>query len=295
LPEAELHGTSPLVGNGSMRIMNLSKLPTSPLKDKRVRQALAMLIDRDLMIEVFGNVSGFEAEGVPVETAWHSHTPASWPGIWLDPKANKLGSASKYFHHDPEEAAKLLRAASQFGVELEFGVWTDAQLPQQAETMDVVTEMVQQGGHFRLNRVFGEYRTWYVPRYSTNPGSFEGIASYQVVPSFPDWNMVMWGMAPGARNDFIFDWNLVPGLREIMLKHRDERDLDKRVSLAQDWQKLLAEEMPFIPYSMPGGTTSFEFNWPWLSNFGVIQPWGTYAIAGDTYIDYWFDQAKYTG
>ena len=30
-----------------------------------------MLIDRDLMIEVFGNVSGFAKEGIALETAWN--------------------------------------------------------------------------------------------------------------------------------------------------------------------------------------------------------------------------------
>jgi peptide/nickel transport system substrate-binding protein len=296
VPDAELKGSSPLLGNSSLRLMNLSKLPTSPLADKRVRQAMAMLIDRDAMLDVFGNISGFEDAGIEVESAWHSHAPTTWPGVWLDPKGPDFGDSAKYFQFNPDEAAALLNAAGRFGVEIEWGEWTDSQLPSQAEILEVATEMLQSGGHFKINRLTGEYRTWYVPKYSTDAAGFEGVASYQVEPSFPDWNMVLWGMAPGARNDFTGSWDLVPGLHDLLLAHRDESDPQKRLDLAHDWQRLMAEEMPWIPYPIaggsPGGVTQFEFNWPWLSNYGVISPWGTYALGYDTYPKYWYDASK---
>ena len=101
-PEALLVPADADQGNGSYRAaLRPSSVPDSPLMDIRVLQAASMLIDRDALNDVFGNVSNLGKQGLEVESVWHSHTPASWAGIWLDPKAGKLGPDSKLVPAQP--------------------------------------------------------------------------------------------------------------------------------------------------------------------------------------------------
>ena len=62
-------------------------------------------------IDALYNVSRFKADGLPVETAWHTCLNQSFRGFWLDPKSKEFGPNAKYFQHDLAEAKKLLSAA----------------------------------------------------------------------------------------------------------------------------------------------------------------------------------------
>jgi ABC-type transport system substrate-binding protein len=42
--------------------------PGSPFHDDRVRRAVSMLLDRDLLIDTFYNVDKFRAEGMQTDT-----------------------------------------------------------------------------------------------------------------------------------------------------------------------------------------------------------------------------------
>jgi ABC-type transport system substrate-binding protein len=291
-PDARLFSQTPTLGNRGYRAMGLSKKPDSPLqKDVRLRRAISMLIDRDGLNEVFGNITTFESNGVEVESVWHSHTPASWNTIWLDPKAGKLGDASKYFHHNPQEAANLLKAAGAYGSTIEYASWANM-IASWGQQVEVVAQMLQGEGHFVLDRKVMDYSSEYQPKYNRST-LYDGIASFQVVSGLPDWNMTMWNVtAPGVRNAYINAWEDVPGLRDIMVKHRDEADPAKRISIAQDWQKLLANEMPYIPYSQPDGAATFSFAQPWFGNFGVYKSWGSTTEMADVSINYWHDKSK---
>jgi len=130
-------------------------------------------------------------------------------GIRLDPKSGKLGPDSKYFQHTPDEAAKLLRAAGKFGLEQEYTMWTPVDPAWQRQT-EVVAQMLQEGGHFKLKTGTLDYNSAYQPQYLRSNNQFQGFAPFQVFSGLPDWNMVMWNHTnPGARNDYISDWNNV--------------------------------------------------------------------------------------
>ncbi|HLF79345.1 MAG TPA: ABC transporter substrate-binding protein, partial [Dehalococcoidia bacterium] len=99
---AQLRAISPFQGNGSYNSLGFSKRDGNPwFTDVRLRQAVSMLIDRDAWIDTFYNIKGFEREGVPMESGWHSHVPTTWPTIWLDPKGTKLGEGAKNFQFNP--------------------------------------------------------------------------------------------------------------------------------------------------------------------------------------------------
>ncbi|HEX5367918.1 MAG TPA: ABC transporter substrate-binding protein, partial [Dehalococcoidia bacterium] len=65
-PQLNMYAISPFVGNLGGSNLNTSKLPDQPFNDVRIRYALSMLIDRDGYNEAFGNISKFEAAGIPM-------------------------------------------------------------------------------------------------------------------------------------------------------------------------------------------------------------------------------------
>ncbi len=294
--EALLYATSPLTGNAGYRFIGLSKLENSPIyKDVRIRRAINVLMDRDAMLDSFGNVSGFGKEGVEVESAIHSHVPSSWDQIWVDPRT-KLGDSSKFWQHDPALATQLLKAANAFGMETDWGVWTDSQLPNQQGTLQAMADMLQSGGHFKLNTKSGPLATYYQPIYQiANYNAYEGLASYQAFGAQPDWTMTMWfTSAPGGRAEGLGRWEAAPGLQDVMEKARKEQDPQRRIALGKEWQQIMSDNMPWIVYPWPGGVTSFSMKWPWFQNFGVYQSWNGGAPVADAGPYWWYDKTKDT-
>src|SRR6185503_15720822 len=86
--------------------VRFSYLPSSPFRDERVRQALSLLIDRDLFIDTFGNVKGYQTQGIDVATRWNTAIPCSEDGFWLDPRSREFGENAKFYRFDPGEAKK---------------------------------------------------------------------------------------------------------------------------------------------------------------------------------------------
>jgi ABC-type transport system substrate-binding protein len=291
LPEALLRANTPLEGNAGNTNLTLSKLPNQPLTDARVRHAISLLIDRDAYLNTFGNLDRLKAEGLPAEAYWNTHCPCSWGTIWLDPKTGKLGEQSKWFQFNPNEAAALLRAAGKYGVTLEFAHRNDGTAEFNRQ-MDVIKAMLQEGGHVKLDVKTGAYATWFQPTYNRGSGQYQGMAPTPQ-GGFPDFDGVLWGtFAPGSRNDSIGAWENVPGLREIMLRHRQEGDEKKRLAIQHEWQRFMADQMPTVP--MPGEWTTFDLNWPWLENYRVQRTWMTNGNAADVFPYMWYNKSKDT-
>jgi peptide/nickel transport system substrate-binding protein len=86
--------------------------PASPWnKDPRVRQAISMSYNRDLLMELGYNVKKLTEAGLKVETKWHNVIPAGETAWWVDPQSSAMGDAAKYFKYDPAAAKQLLSAA----------------------------------------------------------------------------------------------------------------------------------------------------------------------------------------
>jgi ABC-type transport system substrate-binding protein len=294
-PNVQMRAISPFTGNGSYTLIGFSKKEGNPwFTDVRLRQAVSMLIDRDAWIDVFYNVKGFEKEGVPMETGWHSHVPCSWPTLWIDPKSNKLGEGAKNFQFNPDEAAKLLRAADKFGFEQTYtyhangtgGFGGDVLVKQN----EVLAQMLQQAGHFKLKLQALHYVNEYRPQYLWNLGNFEGISGNHPLGSWPDWDMALWsGYTPGSRNDWV-RVELPNGVHDLMVQHRRESDANKKKSLMEQWQKQLAKDMWVVPH--PGLASAFALQQPWLGNGGYYQAWTGGGTAAEGLIHAWYDKSK---
>src|SRR5439155_1418137 len=106
-------GWNPSFGNGTA------------FRDKRMRQALSMGIDRDLWIDTFYNVTKFKSAGIPMTTVWNSALTTNWPG-----GANYTGffSADSSFQKgDPRLNDLLSKARGEFDEKKRISALQDLQ------------------------------------------------------------------------------------------------------------------------------------------------------------------------
>lgn len=272
--------------------------PDSPFRDPRVRQAAAMMIDRDTWIDTFGNTSKYKAEGYPFEVRYHSHISSGWEGLWVDPKSSEMGEASKYFAQNVAEAKKLLSAAGfPNGLETEIRWITTGQygttFPNQAE---VLKGMMEEGGAFKFKVVNPDYATDYLTNVYFGKGNFKGVA-IGATTQFPEVDQFLFAYfhSQGSRQKVAFQGKeLVDTKSDQMIEaQRKELDANKRAQMIKDWQKYAGVQMPMVPY--PGQANTFSLAWPWIGNWAVNRAWDTESDRQSVETRLWFDKSKFTG
>jgi ABC-type transport system substrate-binding protein len=294
LPSVNLNATynygSP--GSGNTSYYMFSDLPGSIFKDQRVRYAVSMLLDRDLALEAIYNISNLEAAGITIDRAWHGTASALWGNKMLDPKKGALGDASKYWQHNPDEAAKLLRAASAFGTEQTYTTYITGASAAGGKEGDVVNQMLQDGGHFKNIKFSAiDLATQFLPGYHFGKGQFDGMA-YLTYGGYPEFGLYIWNAwMPSGRNA-VRNVPISPRLDDLARKHRAEFDDKKRNEIEVEWQKEMATVMPTVPW--PGIATSFTLTQPWFGNGGQVKTWGwPTQYEANTYYN-WYDKSKDT-
>lgn len=271
--------------------------PDSPFIDPRVRAAVSMLIDRDLWIDTFNNVSAFQKEGYPTDVRYHSHISSGWEGMWVDPKSAAMGAGGKNFEYNVAEAKKLLEAAGHAnGIETDIAWISTGQygttFPKQAE---VFKGMLEESGLFKLKQVNPDYQTDYLPNYYFAKGNFNGIA-VGASTQYPEVDQFLYSYyhSKGARQKVAFQGEASDAKLDGMIEaQRQELDAGKRKTMIQDIQKHMAETMPLIPY--PGQSPTFSLFWPWIGNAGVFRSWDGESARNTNETKLWFDKSKYTG
>jgi ABC-type transport system substrate-binding protein len=253
----------------------------SPFVDERVRQAVSMSWDRDLYLDTFHNVSGFTAQGLPVETRWNSHVSPTGrlESYWLDPRGKDFGPNAKYFELNISEAKKLLAAAGYpNGIrDVPASQVAGPQLPM-ARHAEVINAFVNEIGiTSKVNLV--DYTNEYIPRYRAGKGQFEGyVFASQAGGGAGDLASTLangyWskggaaafrGFSTNGRNDQSGD----PQLDAMIEKARIERDTEKLQALGFDIQRHLAKAMYDI--QPPGLAAGFTMAWPCLGNFRAFR------------------------
>jgi ABC-type transport system substrate-binding protein len=268
-----------------------SVLPDSPFLDERVRQAMSMLVDRDLWIETFYNVSAFESEGLDVPKAWNSHLPAGDTKWYIDPQSSEMGAAAKFFKYDPAEAKKLLRAAGHNGpIEAKHNWTHNAYGGEYSRHVQVLNAMFQQEGDFKLPLVQHDYATDWTPNFHQGHGTYEGIAT-GTLSNLPDVDGLLYAVyRSGGQKTW---WGLVDPQNDALIDaQRRETDINKRVSLVKDWQRYYASKMYNI--ASPAQAQSFSLAWPWYGNRGVFNSYESGNAATEEYTKMWYDASKKT-
>lgn len=295
VPQLVMQALPPFTNNGGGSVINPSKLPGSPFDDVRIRYAMSMLIDRDAYDETFGNIKSFDQQGIKMEHGWDTHAPVGWLGDWLDPKAGKLGDASKYWKYDPDEAIKMLKAANFFGTEFNYsyigagGISTDAY----RKMNEVIIAMLGNGGAMKPKPNLVDSPA-FIMKYTLGRGQYDGVA-YLPTGGLPDMDMFIQAIyMPGGRNDYVTNKeNLGPAF-DLAVKHQGELDVHKRQDLTHQWQMAIAEKMPTIPVQGNNEWTQFTLNWPKLGNYGSAVVASSDAVYNTLFENYWYDKSKDT-
>jgi ABC-type transport system substrate-binding protein len=243
-------------------------------RDKRLRQAYSMSIDRDLFAETWFNVSNFTSQGLPVTTAWSSAVPANeYTGWWLDPRDKNFGPNGKYYQLNVAEAKKLISAAGfSSGVEYISTRAGGNYGPEYDRQIEIMEGMAADAG-FRPRANVVQYQNDLIPNYQNVQGEFEGIA-WMLRPQsssdpidklaenlFSKSGPNFIGFDTAGKGDHTGDTFVDDQIR----KSRVERDTVKRKQLMTDLQKYLGDQMYLI--RPVAGASGFELAWPALRNF----------------------------
>jgi ABC-type transport system substrate-binding protein len=267
----------------------------SPFLDVRVRQAMAMAIDRDAYIDAFSNVSNFEREGLPIDPLYHT-SMGFIPGVTLDPTDTKtFGENAKFYTRNLEEAKKLLSAAG-YASGFEYpSMWPNFPLfgpnfPKQIEVMHAFNNEIG----LKPKSEPLDYNLGYLPNLVTKRGQHEGVGfTLGAVTSSDSVDYFVWRYysKSGATSGAIFgDIGSGPGegdpkVDEFIDKAKGELDAKKQVTILQDMQRYLAGMQYAV--TSPGLATQFTLAWPAVRNYLAYQ--GDSRAINSFYYTWWLD------
>jgi ABC-type transport system substrate-binding protein len=263
-----------------------SQRPDTPLKDVRLRRAASMLIDRELFIQTQNNTDMFTSVGLPAETWWNAHLPTKSPN-WVDPRDKAFGENGKWFQYNPDEALKLVRAASgQSSVTLPYFYQIRSGIPNRDN--EVFVAMLQEGGAFKINAETLEYTNEWREVCQRSAGeAYMGFCQNNA-GAFNEDGWLVAKYTPQGK--YSASYVPIPGVTDEVLRIRKEIDPVKRNSLIQALvQNKLASEMYDLP--IPGRAPTYSLRWPWFKNHDVFESGGDTARK---FTEYWYDATKRT-
>jgi ABC-type transport system substrate-binding protein len=280
----------------------------SPFKDIRVRQALIMSIDRELLVDVISNREKFRADGLDIPVRYHTVVGAGWEGYWIDPLNEKeFGPNAKYLKYNPDEAKKLLSAAGKAnGVDFNFYYSLGAQYgAEYTRVADIFPGMLAEAG-FRANIQPKEYSTDYLPNiyfgyvskdfesgkvkgyngmvYGLDRG-YPTVASQMMATQHKDGPRFR-GMTPTGSNAHLGD----PKINTLAEQIRGEFDLEKQQSLVHELIKYEAQQCYYSPATY--SRLNYGLDWPVIGNLGVYRSYNASNPIGETTLHWWMDNSK---
>jgi peptide/nickel transport system substrate-binding protein len=256
----------------------------TPFRDKRLRQAFALSIDRDTYIDAIYNVDKLQKDGFPIkgylDTAVQPDTGGPY---WLDPRSKDFGPNAKYFQYDVAEAKKLVAAAgfaSGFDVNGVYGnfgrdVWT--------RTVPIIQEFLNQAGIRAKIETLPYGASEFQSKYYLPQGDYEGfvVNPRQAAGIFDPVEVAFIEFTPSSAPAYtgFFSENSSylkgdPEYTSLLQKARQEFDEKKRIALIHDFQRLEAANQ-YRPV-FPGSADSLGINWPALQNYNLYHgdlPW----------------------
>jgi ABC-type transport system substrate-binding protein len=197
-----------------------------------------------------------------------------------------FGENAKYFKYDVAEAKKMMAAAGQDKLAIEYHM--DNFSPANLKDAELLAGQLRDAG-FTVNQKVEDYVSWFLPRIYRGKGNWNGMGHGAVGAKFsPETHIYSYfHTAPGTAHypEGIFD-SLVSRI-DVMSK---EFDNAKRQDMVKEFEKAAAAEMPCLPLGSSG--SSYGLTWPWVAQAAVLQPWPGDQVANraTVYTNYWFDE-----
>ena len=261
--------------DSSLTSIAFSSQPDSPFVDPRIRRAISMSIDRQLMGDTLSGSSDYIGAGLPYELKTDGHLSAAWDqlGYWLNPlNASEWGPAGKNFQYDVAEAKKLVAAADADGLEFPFQLSSRGHgNPTEAGILQEFMAAI--GLVATINTV--DYNTEFLPKIwvpgpvkgdyeGMNTGSTGGIQPHVATSLFTTQHVKGsftvgrdWPDGGQAKID-----KMIEDAHQIF----DEAQL---ASFVKDIQNEMADYMSGIPYTWKN--PRYDTVWPWVNNYQTFQ------------------------
>jgi len=274
--------------------IRFSYLPNSPFRDDRVRKAVSMLLDRDLIIETMYSTKQFSAAGLQAPERWMSAIPSYEDGFWLDPKDQKaFGENAKFYQHDPAAAKALMKAAGYpNGLETVFSYTSNGYDKAYIDEAEIMHQMWQANGDFKLKINTPDYRSDWRPNFQYNYDRHEGIAwgGTQSYPDVDNWVQSYWRSGQERTGHVGADGKPDATLDSLIDRQRSESDGQKRTAILQEFQRYAAGTM-YLLFGA-GSSPGYQLAQPWLGNFGVFNTHTTGSAGNELYTHLWIDNSK---
>ncbi len=224
--------------------------PASPWnKDPRVRQAISMAYDRDVLMELGYNVKKLRDAGIKVETNWHNLFPAGETAWWVNPTGPEMGAAGKFFKYNPTDAKALLSAAGYpNGFDTTYQ-YTANRYGKLFNDIAEANQSFQAAIGVRSTTDVQDYSSKYITQ--TFLGDFKGIAFGYQTP-FPEAGSYLTRFFTDVPTNHsrIKD----PEMTKLATDAASELNAEKRKQIMVDAQKKNAEKMYYIPNVAGAGT-----------------------------------------
>jgi len=276
----------------------------SPFKDKRMRQAVAFAVDRDLIIDSLLNRDKFAKDGLDLPFRRSTAIGPAWEGFWLDPEGDKFGPNAKYFKEfNPAESKKLIAAAGFPNGTSTLLHFVKGQYSATYEkTAEILAGFMGDVG-LRAPATPHDYNTDYIPNYyyayqGARSNGFSGMI-YRAELSYPTCQAGLYGnihkdggryrgLTPTGTNAKQGD----PYLNSTIEKIKGEFDLKKAQEMTWDIQRYMADQAYYIPPT--ASSLGYTLQWPAIGNFGTYRTWGASGNANSEYIAlyYFVDDTK---
>lgn len=272
--------------------------PGSPFADPRVRQAMSMSLDREILAETESGADLYQKAGIPFPFDLDSHLAASWQvgDLWIDPRSTKdWGDAGKYWKLDIAEAKKLMSAAGHANG-LEFPINLASRTHSSPQQANVLAEMMAQVGLKGTIRVV-DYNLEFLPKIWV-PGAVKGDFDGMTMGNTGDWQAHVGSslyISAHSKGSYTTGRNWTDGgqakidrMIEGTLKEFDENKLRDEVKTVQ---KELASYMSGIPYTY--AHKPYHVAWPWVQNYLSFRSART-AVTTYQWLHVWIDESKKT-
>lgn len=284
-PDLQLYKVDPPPDHAGFKFgWNPALGEATPFRDKRLRQALAYSIDRDLVIDTVRNISRFKDAGIELEWYVHSCVQANSGGVyfgresyWLDPKSKNFGPNAKFYQRNLDEAKKLLSAAGQPNGLNSVLHYSDGYGTIHARQVEIIIGMAAEAG-IKLRADNTNLSTEFRPKYANPQGDYDGVA-VRFLPAGGAYDPPEVAIAEFTPHDGISFTGFFgdggrwkggdPKYSELLFKTRQEFDEKRRFALLHEFQRMEAENQ-YQP-RFPGTAQQIDAVWPAVRNYNVFR------------------------